>query len=73
MSLFSSLPLTDNGEALSKTTVCMIDGEKLKELMKKYPAIALKAMEELRRRLENVENLIENISLQVVEKDLPLV
>ncbi|WMM25090.1 Crp/Fnr family transcriptional regulator [Tissierella sp. MB52-C2] len=70
LSLFSSLPLTDNGEALSKTTVCMIDGEKLKELMKKYPTIALKAMEELSRRLENVENLIENISLQGVEKRL---
>lgn len=70
LSLFSSLPLTDNGEALSNTTVCMIDGEKLKELMKKYPTIALKAMEELSRRLENVENLIENISLQGVEKRL---
>jgi CRP/FNR family transcriptional regulator len=70
LSLFSSLPLTDNGEALLKTTVCMIDGEKLKKLMKKYPTIALKAMEELSQRLEKVENLVENISLQGVEKRL---
>ncbi|MBU5425221.1 Crp/Fnr family transcriptional regulator [Tissierella pigra] len=70
LSLFSHLPLRDNGEALLKTTVCMIDGYRLKDLMKKYPAIALKVMEELSQRLEKVEKLVENISLQGVEKRL---
>ncbi len=70
LSLFSPMPLTDNGEALTKTIACMIDGEKLKELMKKYPTIAFKVMEELSKRLDTAENLIENISLHGVEKRL---
>ncbi len=70
LSLFSPVPLTDNGEAMEKTTVCIIAGEKIKELMKKYPAIAFKVMEELSKRLEKAENLIEGISLHGVEKRL---
>lgn len=72
LSIFSPLPLTDNGEALSQTVACMIDGKKLKELMKKYPAIAFKVMEELSQRLEKAEHLIENISLHGVERRLAL-
>jgi CRP/FNR family transcriptional regulator len=70
LSLFSPSPLTDNGEALERTTVCMIAGEKIKELLKKYPSIAFKVMEELSKRLEKAENLIENIHLHGVEKRL---
>ncbi|MCQ4925458.1 Crp/Fnr family transcriptional regulator [Tissierella carlieri] len=72
LSIFSPLPLTDNGEALSQTVTCMIDGKKLKELMKKYPTIAFKVMEELSQRLEKAEHLIENISLHGVERRLAL-
>jgi len=70
LSLFSPVPLTDNGEAMEKTTVCIIAGEKIKELMKKYPAIAFKVMEELSKRLEKAESLIEGITLHGVEKRL---
>lgn len=70
LSLFSSIPLTDNGESMEKTTVCIIAGDKIKELMKKYPAIAFKVMEELSKRLEKAENLIEDINLHGVEKRL---
>mgnify|MGYP000921568847 CR=1 FL=1 len=70
LSLFSSSPLTDNAEALEKTTVCMIAAEKIKELMRKYPTIAFKVMEELSERLEKAENLIEKINLLDVEKRL---
>lgn len=70
LSLFSPLPLTDNGETLLKTRVCIIDGKKLKELMIKYPTIAFKVMEELSNRLDKAENLIEDISLHGVEKRL---
>ncbi len=70
LSLFSSSPLTDNGEALEKTTVCIIEAEKLKKLIEKYPSIALKVIEELSKRLEVAENLIENINLHRVEKRL---
>lgn len=70
LSLFSSLPLTDNAQALEKTTMCMIQGAKLKELMAKYPSIAFKVLDELSQRLEKAENRIETISLDTVEQRL---
>lgn len=68
LSLFSSVPLSDNAEALALTTLCMLDGKRLKELMAKYPSIVFKILEELSRRLEKAENLIESISLSSVEQ-----
>lgn len=70
LSLFSPNPLTDNAEALERTTVCIISAEKLKELMRKYPSIAFKVIEELSMRLEKAETLIQNISLHGVERRL---
>lgn len=68
LSLFSSLPLTDNAQALEATIMCVLQGERLKELMAKYPSIAFKVMDELSRRLEKAENRIEDISLSSVTK-----
>jgi CRP-like cAMP-binding protein len=68
LSLFSSLPLTDNALALEATTMCVLQGERLKELMAKYPSIAFKVLDELSRRLEKAENRIEEISLSPVTK-----
>lgn len=68
LSLFSSLPLTDNAQALETTTMCVLQGQQLKELMAKYPSIAFKVMDELSRRLEKAENRIEDISLSSVTK-----
>ncbi|NLC54107.1 MAG: Crp/Fnr family transcriptional regulator [Firmicutes bacterium] len=70
LSLFSSLPMTDNGEALEDCTMCLIEGAKLKELMKKYPSIAFKVMAELSQRLEKAEHLIETLNLNTVEQRL---
>lgn len=70
LSLFSLSSLSDNAEVLEKSTMCMIDGQKLKELMSKYPSIAFKIMEVLSQRLEKAENLIENINLNTVEQRL---
>lgn len=67
LSLFVPTPLTDNGEALENTTVCVIDGERLKGLMVKYPTIALKVLEELSTRLGKAENLIESLGIHDVE------
>jgi CRP/FNR family transcriptional regulator len=67
LSLFVPTPLTDNAEALEKTTVCIIDGEKLKGLMVKYPTIALKVLEELSSRLGKAESLIESLGIHDVE------
>lgn len=68
LSLFSSLPLTDNAQVLEATTMCVLQGERLKRLMEKYPSIAFKVMDELSRRLEKAENRIEAISLSSVTK-----
>lgn len=68
LSLFSSLPLTDNAQALESTTMCVLQGQRLKELMAKYPSIAFKVLDELSRRLEKAENRIEDISLSSVTK-----
>lgn len=68
LSLFSSLPLTDNAQALETTTMCVLQGEQLKALMAKYPSIAFKVLDELSRRLEQAENRIEDISLGSVTK-----
>ena len=68
LSLFSSVPMSDNGEAMEKVTMCMISGDKLKALMTQYPSITFKIMEELSIRLEKAENTIENISLHSVER-----
>lgn len=70
LSLFSSLPLTDNAQAIEPSTMCIIDGAKLKELMGKYSSIAFKVMDVLSRRLEKAETLIESISLHSVEQRL---
>jgi len=67
LSLFNDEPITNNAEALEDTTVCIIDGDKLKEIMTKYPAIAFKVLEELSRRLKRAENLIENLGVNDVE------
>ena len=68
LSLFSSLPLTDNAQVLEATTMCTLQGERLKELMAKYASIAFKVMDELSRRLEKAENRIEDISFSSVTK-----
>lgn len=72
LTLLSNTPLTDNAEVLEKTLMCMIDGNRLKELMNKYPSIAFKVMEVLSKRLEQAESLIEKINLNTVEQRLAL-
>ena len=70
LSLLSSLPMTDHAETLAPSTMCLIEGARLKELMKKYPSIAFKVMEELSERLEQAEKLIQTINLNTVEQRL---
>lgn len=67
LSLFAPSPLTDNAEALRDTSICIIDGNNLKELLEKYPSIGLKLLEELSSRLGKAENLIENLGIHDVE------
>lgn len=70
LSLFNPVANSDNAEALEKSSMCIIEGAKLKELMKKYPSIAFKIIEEISERLEKAEKLIEDINLYSVEQRL---
>lgn len=70
LSIFKPSPLMDNAEALTDTMMCIINESDLKEILKKYPLISFKIMEELSERLERAESLIENINLNSVEKRL---
>lgn len=63
LSLFSGQPLSDNLQALSPATCCMLDGAQLRALMAREPKIAFKVMAELSQRLATVEERIEAISL----------
>ena len=67
LSLLSQAALTDYAEALEPCAMCVVEGARLKELMKKYPSIALNVMEELSARLEKAERLIEEINLRSAE------
>ncbi len=70
LSLFNSVPLQEDAQALEKTHMCVIEGSKLKIIMERYPSITFKVMGELSRRLEFAENLIEDINLHSVEHRL---
>jgi CRP-like cAMP-binding protein len=70
LALFSHSPMSDYAEALEDCSMCVIEGSSLKELMGKYPSIALKIVEELSKRLERTEQLLEDISLHSVERRL---
>lgn len=67
-SLFNFLPLIDNAEVLEDSTMCVIEGGKLQELMLKYSSISFKIMMELSRRLQKAENLIESINLYTADQ-----
>lgn len=68
LSLFSHFPLNHNAEALESTKVCIIDGQKLKTIINSRLSIAVKIIEELSKRLQKAENLIESLGLHDVEQ-----
>lgn len=70
LSLFVSAPLDNNAEVLENTTVCLIEGSRLKDMISRKPAIAVKIIEELSKRLQSSESMIETLSLQDVEQRL---
>lgn len=67
LSLFRQDPLNSNAEALEPTIMCVIEGEKIKEIIYKNPDIAIKIIEELGKRLEKADSLIKRLVLHDVE------
>ncbi len=70
LTILNDTPLPDYAEAMEDCAMCVIEGDKLKALMLKYPSIALRVMEALSSRLERAEALIEDISLHPAEQRL---
>jgi CRP/FNR family transcriptional regulator len=68
LALFIHSPLNSTAEALEPTNVCVIDGSKLNHIISNNPSISVKIIEELSKRLQNAENLIESIGLHDVEQ-----
>lgn len=67
LSLFKQTPSNSNAEALEATIVCVIEGEKIKDILYKNPGISIKINEELSSRLAKADNLIERLVLHDVE------
>lgn len=67
LSLFGSAPPADYAVAVEESSLCVIDGEHLKKLIEKHPAVGMKIIEELSKRLSVLEELIEGINLHSVE------
>lgn len=58
---------TYNVEALEETNVCMIRKNAFQQLIREYPDIGFKIVEELSSRLDRLENAIENMGTKNVE------
>lgn len=68
LSLFIRSPANSSAQALEPTSVCIIDGSQLNQIIDRVPSIALKIIEELTKRLQSAENLIESLGLYDVEQ-----
>jgi CRP/FNR family transcriptional regulator len=58
---------TYNAEALEDTGICTINQKAFQELMREYPELSFKVMEELCSRLVRLENTIESMGTKNVE------
>lgn len=56
-----------NVEALEETHVCTIQKDDFKKLLREYPEIGLKIIEELCNRLERLENAVESMGTKNAE------
>lgn len=68
LSIFTHSPAKNNAQALEATIMCVIEGERVKNIIEKNPALALKIIKELGTRLERTENLIESLGILNVEQ-----
>lgn len=65
--LFRSRLATYNVETLETTSLCTIRKDDFQQLLREYPEICIKIMDELCSRLDRLENAIENMGARNVE------
>ena len=67
LSFLRSEPTKEFAQVIEDVSMCVIDGNRFKELMQKNPVIAFKIMEVLSERLEQAESIIESTNLDSVD------
>ncbi len=65
--LLSRQEATYNVEALEPTHICMIRSSDFQALLREYPDISLKIIRELSRRLDRLENAVQNMGTKNAE------
>lgn len=68
LSLFNDSVLTNSAEAMVPTEICIIKSDKIRELIMERPTIALKFLQKYTERIQQSEELIEQIGLRDVEQ-----
>jgi CRP-like cAMP-binding protein len=68
LALFKDAELTNFAEAMEKTEICIIKKEKVHEIIMQRPEIALKFLAKYTERIQQSEELIEQIGLREVEQ-----
>lgn len=68
LSLFSKSIHNSTAEALEKTEICIIQGNKIREIILQKPEIAIKFLQKFSERIEQSEEMIEQIGLRDVEQ-----
>jgi CRP/FNR family transcriptional regulator len=68
LALFKDTLLTNFAEAMENTEICIIKNEKVQEIIMQRPEIALKFLEKYTERIQQSEELIEQIGLMEVEQ-----
>lgn len=59
--LFNNIPLTTNIEALEETSICMINGDELKNLFEENPGILFTVATEMSKRIDLIQENISDI------------
>lgn len=68
LSLFNKTVHSNTAEALENTEICVIQANKIKELLLQRPEISLKFLRKYSERIEEYEELIEQVVLRDVEQ-----
>lgn len=65
--LFRNQEATYSVEALEETNICVINKSDIQKLLREYPELGIKIMEELCNRLDRLENAVESMGARNVE------
>ncbi|KKE79537.1 Crp/Fnr family transcriptional regulator [Oceanobacillus caeni] len=67
LALFTEKTLDSYAETIEKTEICAIHRSDMQQLLKQYPTIAIKILEQFSNRLDETEKLVGNLSSKDVE------